>query len=214
MPNWCGNTLKLGHEDPAMIARAKEAFAEGKFLEEFIPVPKELSDTVAGHRSDADEQARLEAQTKANLEKYGYGNWYDYCVNEWGTKWDVGNGNGIQHWDDHELIVYFDSAWSPPIAAYEKLLDLGFTVYATYYEPGCAFAGIFEDGLDDYYDLSGMDSGDVQQQLPSELDDTFGISETMAEYENENEDEVTAWYKDGVEQTGLKPHKVEKEEND
>lgn len=214
MPNWCGNTLKLGHEDPAMIARAKEAFAEGKFLEEFIPVPKELSDTVAGHRSDADEQARLLAQTKANLEKYGYGNWYDYCVNEWGTKWDVGDGNGIQHWDDHELIVYFDSAWSPPVAAYERLLDLGFTVYATYYEPGSCFAGIFEDGLDDYYDLSGMDSGDVQQQLPTELDDTFGISEAMAEYESEQEDEVTTWYKDGVEQTGLEPHKLKKEEND
>jgi hypothetical protein len=176
MPNWCGNTLTISHEDPAMIVRAKAAFAESRFLSEFIPDPS--------------------------------GEWnYDFCVNEWGTKWDVGDGSGIQTWDDHELIVYFDSAWAPPIAAYEKLLDLGFTVYATYYEPGCAFAGIFEDGLDDYYDLSNMDSGDVQQQLPSELDDAFGISESMAEYEAENEDEVTVWYKDGVEQTGLEPHK-------
>jgi hypothetical protein len=46
------------------------------------------------------------------------------------------------------------------------------------------------------------------------LDDAFGISETMAEYESEQEDEVTVWYKDGVEQTGLEPHKVKKEEND
>jgi hypothetical protein len=30
----------------------------------------------------------------------------------------------------------------------------------------------------------------------------------MAEYEAENEDEVTAWYKEGVESTGLEPHKV------
>ena len=196
MPNWCGNTLTITHEDPEMIRRAKAAFAEGEFLNEFIPVPAGLTDTTSPNRDNAEE---LRAQ-------YGYADWYDFCVNEWGTKWDIGDGQGIQTWDDHELIVYFDSAWAPPVAAYEKLLDLGFTVYATYYEPGCAFAGIFEDGLDYNYDLSAMDSGDVQQQLPAELDQSFGISESMAEYEAENEDEVTTWYKEGVEATGLEPH--------
>lgn len=210
MPNWCSNTLTLTHEDPTMIARAKKAFAEGKFLNEFIPVPTELTETVAGSYGDPAEQAKLEARTQANVEKFGYGNWYDFCCGEWGTKWDVGDGNGIQTWDDHELIVYFESAWSPPVTAYGKLIDLGFTVYATYYEPGCAFAGIWEDGHDDCYDLSGMDSGDVEQQLPKELDDAYCISESMAEYERENEDEVTQWYKEGVESTGLTPHEVPK----
>jgi hypothetical protein len=197
MPNWCANTLTLTHEDPAMISRARAAFAEGKLLEEFIPVPAMLKDTSSPNREPNAEGLRQQC---------GYADWYDFCVGEWGTKWDVGDSQGIQTCDDHELIVYFDSAWAPPIAAYEKLLDLGFTVYATYYEPGSAFAGIFEDGVDDYYDLSGMDSGDVQQQLPQELDEAFGISESMAEYEAENEDEVTTWYKEGVEQTGLEPH--------
>lgn len=206
MPNWCGNTLTLTHEDPEMILRAKDAFARGEFLNEFIPVPADLRDTTSPNREE-NSAAKLK-------KKYGYSDWYDYCVNEWGTKWDVGDDNGIQTYDDHELIVYFDSAWSPPLSAYEKLEGLGFTVYATYYEPGCAFAGIWEDGYDNYYDLSGMDSGDVQQQLPSELDEAFGISESMAEYEAEQEDEVTVWYKDGVEQTGLTPHKIEKEDND
>lgn len=200
MPNWCGNTLTLTHEDPEMIVRAKAAFAEGRLLEEFIPVPAGLKDTTSPNRDGTAEELR---------EKYGYSDWYDFCVNEWGTKWDIGDSQGIQTWDDHELIVYFDSAWAPPIAAYEKLLDIGFTVYATYYEPGCAFAGIFEDGNDDYYDLSNMDSGDVQQQLPPDLDSAFGISESMAEYEAENEDEVTTWYKEGVEETGLEPHTVD-----
>jgi hypothetical protein len=126
----------------------------------------------------------------------------------------VGDGQGINDVQDNEIVLYFDSAWSPPIAAYEKLEDLGFEVDAMYYESGMCFAGMYSCGSDDYYDLSGMDSGDVQQQLPTELDDAFGISETMAEYESEQEDEVTVWYKDGVEQTGLEPHKVKKEEND
>lgn len=198
MPNWCGNTLTLTHEDPAMIARAKDAFARGEFFNEFVPVPAGLKGTVSPNREPNAEELR---------QQYGYTDWYDFCVNEWGTKWDVGDSQGINSWTDTDLVVYFDSAWSPPIAGYEKLLDLGFTVYATYYEPGCAFAGIFEDGNDDYYDLSGMDSGDVEQQLPQELDDAFGISECMAEYEAENEDDVTQWYKEGVEATGLEPHK-------
>jgi hypothetical protein len=192
-----------------MIKRAKDSFARGEFLNEFIPVPKELTETISGSYADEDKQRALESQEQDNLKKYGYKTWYDFCVNSWGTKWDIGDGQGIQTYNDHELVVYFDSAWAPPIQAYEKLLDLGFTVYATYYEPGCAFAGIFEDGLDDYYDLSDMDSGDVQQQLPSELDDAFGISESMAEYERENEEELTVWYRDGVEETGLIPHKVD-----
>jgi hypothetical protein len=209
MPNWCNNTLTLTHDDPNMIARAKQAFIDGRLLDEFIPVPQELRETTAGAYGDPKEQAKLEAQTAANIKKYGYGNWYDYCVGEWGTKWDIGNGQGIQTWDDHELIVYFDSAWSPPTTAYDKLMDLGFTVYATYYEPGCAFAGIYDEHGDDCYNLESMDSGDVRQCLPQELDETYSISETMEEYEAENEDDVTRWYKDGVEETGLIPHTVD-----
>jgi hypothetical protein len=201
MPNWCSNTLTLVHDDSEMISRAKSAFAEGRLLEEFIPIPAALKGTTSPNREPNAEELRAQC---------GYADWYDFCVNEWGTKWDVGDSQGINSCTDNELIVYFDSAWAPPVAGYEKLLDLGFTVYATYYEPGSAFAGIFEDGNDDYYDLSNMDSGDVQQQLPQELDEAFGISESMAEYEAENEEELTAWYKDGVEETGLTPHEPPK----
>jgi hypothetical protein len=194
-----------------MIARAKQAFADGRLLDEFIPVPKDLHIT-AGSAGDKDspEQQELERQEQHNRDTYGYANWYDFCCNEWGTKWDVGDSQGIQTWDDHELVVYFDSAWAPPCAAYDKLMDLGFTVYATYYEPGCCFAGIYDEHGDDYYDLSNMDSGDVEQQLPPELDSAYGISESMAEYEAENEEELTAWYKEGVEEVGLTPHEPPK----
>jgi hypothetical protein len=32
MPNWCSNMLTLTHEDPAMITRARDAFARGELL--------------------------------------------------------------------------------------------------------------------------------------------------------------------------------------
>jgi hypothetical protein len=188
MPNWCNNTVTLEHEDPAMIERAKAAFARGEFLDEFIPVPPSLK-IVAGFVGDPDEQKKLEQAEQDNLNNHGYKNWYDFCVGTWGTKWDVGGGDG--HINDIEggLILSFDSAWAPPIAAYELLLEQGFKIQAMYYEPGMAFAGIWEDGNDDYYEYGGMNSDQIAEELPPELDEAFGISEQVAEWEAEQEEE-------------------------
>ena len=158
MPNWCANTLTLEHEDPAMIERAKTAFAEGKFLKELVPPPSKDWD-------------------------------YNWCVENWGTKWDVGSDDGINEFTDTTLVLYFDSAWAPPLAAYKAMEELGFTVHAMYYEPGLCFAGIYEDGFDDYYEYSNLSSEEVADMIPDELDDTFNISEQLADWEEENEDE-------------------------
>jgi len=188
MPNWCNNVVELAHEDPAMLERAKAALNRGEFLQEFIPVPASLH-IVAGCVGDPDEQKKLEEDTARNIEVHGYGNWYDYCVNEWGTKWDVGGDGMTCEIENGRISTSFDSAWAPPIAAYEKLTDLGFSVRAYYYEGGMCFAGVWEDFNDDYYDLSGMDSAAVKEQLPEVLDEMFCISESMAEWEEENAEE-------------------------
>ena len=187
MPNWCNNTVTLEHEDPAMIARAKAAFLDGRLLDEFIPVPADLQ-IVAGSVPLA-EEAEHKAKEEANRETHGYSNWYDFCVNEWGTKWDVG-ADGTYNDIEGGIILGFESAWSPPITAYEKLLEKGFKIRAMYFEPGMAFAGIWEDGCDDYYEYGGMDSTQIAEELPPELDEAFGISEDVAQWEAENaEDE-------------------------
>ena len=164
-------------------------------------MPKDLQ-IVAGSVGDPVEQAELERKTAENVEKYGYGNWYDYCVGEWGTKWDVGaDGTTDVHPDGKMLHTYFDSAWSPPVTAYEKLTELGFTVGAMYYEPGMAYAGIYDSETgDEEYNLEGMSSQQVIDEIPAELDEAFGISECIAEYEAEEPEELTEWIKDGAEQ--------------
>lgn len=201
MPNWCNNNLTLTHEDPAMILRAKEALDRGEFLNEFIPVPQDLKDTISGSMGEDHREAH-EAQQKANREKYGYSNWYDYCVAEWGTKWDVGgDGQTDIHPDGRMLHTTFDSAWSPPVNAYVKLEELGFGVNAMYYEPGMGYAGAYGDGNDEEINLEGLGADDIEQQYP-ELDEAFGISESIRDYEAENQEdeELTEWIKDGVEQ--------------
>ena len=202
MPNWCNNNLTLTHEDPAMIQRAYDALERGEFLNEFIPVPADLQ-IVSGRVGDGDEQKELERKTAENVEKYGYGNWYDYCCGEWGTKWDVGgDGQSDIHPDGKMLHTSFDSAWSPPVNAYEKLVELGFGVEAMYYEGGMGYAGAFSNGADEELNLEGMSADEIEQNYP-ELDEAFGISECMREYEAENEEELTAWIKDGAEKKAL-----------
>jgi len=185
MPNWCNNSVEITHEDPAMIERVREAFNKGALLQEFIPVPEDLH-IVAGRVGDPAEQKKLEEDTARNIATHGYANWYDYCVNEWGTKWDIGSDGNPAQDIPGGLMLGFDSAWAPPIEAYNKLQDMGFVIRAMYYEPGMAFAGVWEDGFDDYYDYGGMDSEQIAAELPVELDEAFCISESVAEWEAEN----------------------------
>lgn len=181
MPNWCSNVMTLRHEDPEMITRAKNAFAEGKFCQEFVPCPQELQDVSSPNRD--------EKSAAALLEKYGYADWYAFQTNEWGTKWDFGSGDGINNFTENELILYFDSAWSPPIRMMEQLEELGFTVDLMYYEPGMAFCGRYADGDDEYFEFGGMNADEIDIEIPGELNEAFCIAENQRMWEEENEDE-------------------------
>lgn len=154
MPNWCENYIELSHEDAAMIERAERAFTDNRFLAEFIPIPEDKTE-----------------------------DWYNFCVENWGTKWDVGSDNVCIMEDGKTLIASFDSAWSPPIAAYATLEQMGFTIRAMYHEPGLAFAGIWEDGVDEGYSDWG-NSEEAKEMLPQELDEFFCISESLADWED------------------------------
>jgi hypothetical protein len=72
----------------------------------------------------------------------------------------------------------------------DKLMDLGFSIRLYYYEPGMCFAGIYDENGDDYYDIGGMNSDQVAEELPAVLDEMFCISEQLAEYEEEENQEI------------------------
>lgn len=211
MPNWCNNNVTISHQDPVKLEALAAAVREGKFLNHVIPVPEELQITAGRVGADDNpEQIELERKTAENIEKYGAGNWYDFCTGRWGTKWEVDayEGENVKVIDG-VLEFGFDSAWSPPMGIYEELVEQGFSVRAYYYEPGMAYVGKYEDGVDDCYDYSGYNSATVVDAIGEELDEMFGISECMAEYEAEEMDEVQEWYEDGVEKKGLTPHKAD-----
>ena len=195
MPNWCNNTVEISHKDKSKMEALVAAVNEGKFCNHVIPVPESLH-IVAGRVGDDTDpkQIDLEAQEKANLEAHGYATWYDFCVNEWGTKWDVDPYNPIEfdsEWDKNNKITFgFDSAWAPPLGVYEALVEQGFAVRGYYYESGMCFAGIWEDGVDDFYELGDCANADeMAETLPTELDEMFCISENTREWEEENADD-------------------------
>ena len=191
MPNWCNNYLELEHEDPAMIERAKTAFADAKLLAEFCPVPESLH-IVAGRVGDDNDEAqkKLEEDTARNIATHGYANWYDYCVNEWGTKWDVGGeGDQATVTGPNSISMGFDSAWAPPIAAMEKFMDLGFKVKLIYWESGMCFCGLFDENGDDYYDYSDMTAAELAEAINPEIDECMCIVENLEMWEEENKEE-------------------------
>jgi len=171
MPNWCLNAVNLRHSDAAMISRIVKAINEDRGLfSEFYPIPQKLQEMSA---------PAPEEYVESNLKEFGACDWYNWAVNNWGTKWDVTNVDYFVSDDGKEISLTFDTAWSPPAEFFGNLKeDHGFYVDALYHEPGMCFAGHWEDG-DDYcveYDFSNPN---WDQDMPEEVADFL-----QNEYEN------------------------------
>jgi hypothetical protein len=186
MPNWCANTAVFKHEDANQVTKLIAAFQDGCLFNAFVPCPEELHEQTP---TGEDYVARDAARTAANIEKHGYASWYDWCVEHWGTKWDVdGEEGNAEETDPNTASLCFDSAWAPPIAFYNAMCDMGWEITAYYFEPGMNFCGMFNNGDDDYIEIEG-DAAWVEENVPKELNDTFGISEMMADFEDDEQEE-------------------------
>lgn len=145
MPNWTANAARLTPTDDAsrnlIAAIAAEAKGEGNIFQLIKPCPQALRDTVAGFGPG------LEGPQEVNRARYGYANWYEWCVDHWGTKWDARNIDALEL-NNGALVLHFDSAWSPPIGIYAELHVRGVLVTAAYAECGIGFVGIWQDGND------------------------------------------------------------------
>ena len=193
MPNWCDNQITITGPNKVIDKIEKivnEEKGAGGLLDFFQPMPKELRDTTADGSTD-----------KKLMEKYGYSDWYGWACDNWGTKWEVCEFFGVdrqylteQSEGESTISFSFSSAWSPPIGAYEEFLAKNeeCSLKAYYYEGGCDFMGIWDNGDDRCYQPSNyksddkfFDSGDGK-----EIDDYFGITESMADWEAEQETEA------------------------
>jgi len=143
MPNWCFNSAEISHADSAKIDELIAVAEAGTMFAHFLPVPAEVIEP-----TDPDLLAKG-FTTMGTAE-------YDWRVNNWGTKWDIGQPTYVSREGPTELILNFDTAWAPPIGVFEAMKEAGYRVRSEYTEEGMAFAGLWDDGEDECYDIDDL----------------------------------------------------------
>ncbi len=63
---------------------------------------------------------KLGEQAYSNLQKYGHATWYEWCIQNWGTKWNSYQSNPIQDGDD---TMGFLTAWGSVPEIMKKLSE-------------------------------------------------------------------------------------------
>ena len=156
MPNHTDNRVILSHDDSQKIDMIYNIMntEDTPLCQTLIPMPKELEGTEGFSDSP---------------------NWYDWRLDNWGTKWDVYEAHCTRV-DANTLQLNFLTAWSPPIPVFDKLTDMGFDVHARYLDEGWMYVG-------EYTDEGGWftEDFDTLADVRPDLDDEFGISEMMQE---------------------------------
>jgi hypothetical protein len=136
MPNWCENELVVQGE-PKIVDLFVRA-AKGKVMMDFnafVPYPSCFK--LGGEDMDG-----YNAYGERDHIKSGY----DWCHDNWGTKWNAQAISLTLKKKKKGVLYSFDTAWAPPervvIAMSRIFKTLTFTL--KYWEMGSAFRGIFK----------------------------------------------------------------------
>jgi hypothetical protein len=125
-------------------------------------------------------------------------NWYDWCINNWGTKWDVNDVFVSDDTEEDSITIGFDTAWAPPSDAFQTWAerDGRVTYRLSYIETGMAFVGW--DSYDgEYFDDDYVEHGQDPDRYWEMAADEFGMEP------DEEPEPLTEWYTEGVEEKGL-----------
>lgn len=152
MPDWCMNRATFAG-DEAAIDRLVAGAEAGELLNTIRPMPEGVFRGPLGEKEWAE---------------HGSNNWYDWSVTHWGTKWDASDVQCERH-GPGSVTLQFDTAWGPPLAAYDYAVEGGLSVEATYCEPGCCFIGRYQDGEDFCHSMDGCPDDDLCEEWASEF---------------------------------------------
>lgn len=167
MPNWCDNSVIFYNHDKTKIDALETEMSKKDERGYYIAQPFNF---LRPRPADQEE------------------NWYEWNVNNWGTKWDASVGDWERQ-DDNNIHLIFDSAWSPPVTLYEYLTEQGWDIEAYYNEPGMCFVGKYTsvDG-DEYYEYDIEDINTINC-IPEDIVDYAGLIDNYEMYKEEQERE-------------------------
>lgn len=162
MPNWCFNKLVVSGSKESMkeFNAVLKSGGDNEFrMEKFHPIPDELSNTVSPNRFhnrsqkevlqrngktkmvDVDVFGRTEKEFKTHnsmlVKKYGFDNWYDWCMTNWGCKWDMIYPIEVYNNNAERYCVSYETPWDP---------NFEFVCYLLSLFPGLSFSLTYNDG--------------------------------------------------------------------
>ena len=165
MPNWCSNRVTVWSDNTSDMQEFKE-LVKGENGRPFsfnsiIPMPEELHTVQSPVRIMTEEEIEEYKKKHSDSEwmigtlpitqeysdeldaKYGDNNWYDWCINNWGVKWDCADGTITEEFADLELTYRFDTPWGPPQEIYNSLEARFPKIHIQWFwdEPGMEQAG-------------------------------------------------------------------------
>lgn len=145
MPNWCENRVHISGsaEDVKAfmtLVRGGSDDENAFSFQAILPCPAEL------HQYNAP-QIDTEIGNQF-IEKYGYPDWYQWQVSNWGTKWEA-SGSYIDYYDEESASWYFSTAWCPPEGIYHELASRfpNLSISWFYDEPGMQIAGYLNNPI-------------------------------------------------------------------
>jgi Api92-like protein with ferredoxin domain len=103
MPNWVSNTMRIINGNPHEVFEFIRGDKSPFDFNNLVPMPE--------HIQKADEEVDF-----ASLNVPA---WYAWSLQNWGTKWNACDAKYST--TDPENVIWFDSAWSPPVAVFQSL---------------------------------------------------------------------------------------------
>lgn len=137
-----------------------------------LPVSQFIDSLVANKQLQSDLSLDLELGQRylENLKLFGSETWYEWNIQNWGTKWNASTvGLTI---DKESLVCFFDTAWAPPVSWFRSLCQHYPTIEMKleYFEPGCYFAGELVNNEGEIDDLS-CDNDESVKELAAKVFD-------------------------------------------
>lgn len=122
MPNWSDVYIEFESKDTELLSDIfNKIQSNGYGIDEEFKRPEELIDT-----------SNLTEEEKKTLKiKYGYSSWYEWCIGNWGSKWDMlkpieGEINhGLHSFEmiNNTISISFESPWCSPYKWFEKVCE-------------------------------------------------------------------------------------------
>lgn len=134
MPNWTYNTLQVSGNKEILAdfisktikpANEEDYDSRGKFtFTELHPIPIDLQSNYSPMpKLEGETQEEYDNRMKRNLKLYGATDWYDWSVQNWGTKWNACYTELEQIEEDY-MYIKFQTAWSPPLDWFYKVIPM------------------------------------------------------------------------------------------